>query len=277
MTQRIMKRVIVSFFVVGVIGFTAIGSRASAINPASIYPEPATRNFASWGAMNTPKPEVFQNPPAGNPQDDKKAEEVYKNIQVFKGVPASRIMGAMQFFARSLGVRCDHCHIQGQFDKDEKPAKQTARTMYKMVRFATDKGAKNASCYMCHAGHVIPEPMPTISPEKLQEMMAQAEKDQRPVEKAFKNIQTLKGIKAGQLMMIMQQFTNALGVQCAHCHVQGDFSKDDQPAKQMARQMLAMVGGISKEFFNGQSPINCYTCHKGQVKPVAFPPPKQGN
>src|SRR5215471_21072154 len=34
---------------------------------------------------------------------EKTAEEVYKNIQIFKGVPASRIMGAMQFFSRSLG------------------------------------------------------------------------------------------------------------------------------------------------------------------------------
>ena len=111
-------------------------------------------------------------------------------------------------------------------------------------------------------------------------MLEQSEKDQRPVEQAFKNIQVLKGLKAGRLMMYMQLFTKSLGVQCSHCHVQGDFSKDDQPAKQTARQMIAMVGGISKEFFNGQNAVGCYTCHKGQVKPVAFPappPPKQGN
>src|SRR5215216_2305991 len=29
---------------------------------------------------------------------DKPAEEVYKNIQVLKGLPASRLMGAMNFF-----------------------------------------------------------------------------------------------------------------------------------------------------------------------------------
>jgi hypothetical protein len=273
MTRTIAKCVITLFFVAGFAGFIAIGSNASAINTTTIYSNLATVNFELPEAAHR----IWQNPPPGNPQDDKKAEEVYKNIQIFKGLPASRIMGAMQFFARSLGVKCDHCHIQGQFDKDEKPTKLTARKMYKMVRFATDKGAKGASCYMCHAGHTQPEPSPDMTPEKMEAMMKQADKDQRPVEQAFKNIQVLKGLKAGRLMMTMQLFTKALGVQCTHCHVQADFSKDDQPAKQTARQMLTMVGGMTTEFFNGQPTVNCFTCHKGQVKPVAFPPQKQGN
>lgn len=274
MTRTIAKRVIILLFIVGVAGFIARGSRASATNTAPLMETLTAVDFDLRESTRSEAHGFAQNPPSGNPQDDKKAEEVYKNIQIFKGLPASRIMGAMQFFARSLGVKCDHCHIQGQFEKDEKPTKLTARTMYKMVRFATEKGAKNASCYMCHAGHTQPEPSPDMTPEKLQAMAQQADKDQRPVEQAFKNIQVLKGLKAGRLMMTMQLFTKSLGVQCTHCHVQGDFSKDDQPAKQTARQMLMMVGGISKEFFNGQATINCYTCHKGQVKPVAFPPQK---
>jgi len=66
-------------------------------------------------------------------QPPKPAEEVYKNIQVMKGVPAPRLMGAMQFFAKSLGVECSYCHVPNEFDKDDKAPKSTARKMLKMV------------------------------------------------------------------------------------------------------------------------------------------------
>ena len=56
-------------------------------------------------------------------QPPKPAEEVYKNIQVMKGVPAPRLMGAMQFFTKSLGVECSYCHVPNEFDKDDKAPK----------------------------------------------------------------------------------------------------------------------------------------------------------
>src|SRR4051812_16073766 len=64
---------------------------------------------------------------------EKTTEQVYKNIQVLKGVPASQLDAVMASFTGSLGVRCSHCHTPGQFDKDDKPAKQTARKMIRMV------------------------------------------------------------------------------------------------------------------------------------------------
>ena len=42
----------------------------------------------------------------------KTSEQVYKNIQVLKGVPADQFIPAMQFIAASLGVQCDFCHIE---------------------------------------------------------------------------------------------------------------------------------------------------------------------
>jgi hypothetical protein len=73
-------------------------------------------------------------------------------------------------------------------------------------------------------------------------------------------------------MVIMGMFTEALGVECTHCHVGADFEKDDKPAKQTARKMLMMTGSIAREIYKGNSPVNCYTCHRGQKEPVAFPP-----
>lgn len=55
-------------------------------------------------------------------QSEKTTDQAYRNIQVFKGVPASQLLGAMNFMAGALGVSCNHCHTQNQFAKDDKPA-----------------------------------------------------------------------------------------------------------------------------------------------------------
>src|SRR5262244_1290647 len=69
------------------------------------------------------------------------AEQRFKNIQVFKGLPAAQLDPAMAFIAGSLGVKCSYCHVN-QFDKDEKPTKLAARRMIQMV-FDLNKGSFN--------------------------------------------------------------------------------------------------------------------------------------
>src|SRR5215472_9552556 len=49
----------------------------------------------------------------------KTAEQVYKNVQVLKSTQADQLISAMQFISASLGVRCDHCHDEHAFDKDD--------------------------------------------------------------------------------------------------------------------------------------------------------------
>lgn len=94
----------------------------------------------------------------------KPAEQVYKNIQVFKGLPASQLQTVMTFMAGSLGVKCNHCHA-GPFEKDDKPAKQTARRMIRMV-LGINKGnfgGMNAvTCYTCHRGQPAPLTVPSV-------------------------------------------------------------------------------------------------------------------
>src|SRR6516225_2786905 len=66
---------------------------------------------------------------AGRPaNEDKTAGQEFKNVQVLKDMPASQFREVMPFFAASLGVDCAYCHVQ-PFEKDDKPAKQTARRM----------------------------------------------------------------------------------------------------------------------------------------------------
>jgi nitrate/TMAO reductase-like tetraheme cytochrome c subunit len=90
----------------------------------------------------------------------KPAEQVFKNIQVFKGVPAGQVATAMAGISTSLGVRCTLCHNGDDYASDEKDAKKTARDM---IRMRTEVSAKFATpgnpigCFTCHHGHQTPE------------------------------------------------------------------------------------------------------------------------
>ena len=94
---------------------------------------------------------------------EKTTEQAYRNIQVLKGLPASELQAIMALMTGSLGVRCNYCHVT-PFDKDDKPAKQTARMMMQMVfdlnkgRFA---GREAVTCYTCHRGQ--PEPAAVVA------------------------------------------------------------------------------------------------------------------
>ncbi len=119
----------------------------------------------------------------------KKAEEQYKNIQVLKGIPADQLIPGMQFIAASLGVECQFCHVEGDFEKDEKKTKRTARKMMEMM-FAINKdnyeGHLEVTCYSCHRGSpeavatppvMAEEPKPAIGKAKPAEKKGEGEKE----------------------------------------------------------------------------------------------------
>jgi Photosynthetic reaction centre cytochrome C subunit len=93
------------------------------------------------------------------PALEKTAEQVHKNIQVFKGLPDSQLMSAMFFMEGSLQVGCGHCHVWEDFSKDDKPAKRTARKIILMVRQLNEtqfEGKQKISCNTCHRGQTPP-------------------------------------------------------------------------------------------------------------------------
>src|SRR5215470_2608033 len=66
------------------------------------------------------------------------AEDVFKNVQVLKGIPVNQFMDTMGFFAAALGLNCTGCHVAeslqdwGKFG-DDVPRKRIARQMVTMV------------------------------------------------------------------------------------------------------------------------------------------------
>ena len=85
-----------------------------------------------------------------------------------------------------------------------------------------------------------------------------------------------KNSPAGRVLAVMETgFSRSLGVDCTHCHVPGEWEKEDKPTKQIAREMMTMSGQINRELLKkiknlkSENPIvNCTTCHRGQIKPA---------
>jgi photosynthetic reaction center cytochrome c subunit len=103
--------------------------------------------------------------PQAAPQGPPPAEQVFKNIQVFKGIPAPQLQPTMQFIAASLGVQCNYCHVPGEFEKDDKPAKATARRMIQMtmaINRESFDGNRDVNCYTCHRGAARPVSIPAV-------------------------------------------------------------------------------------------------------------------
>lgn len=109
-------------------------------------------------------PSVYAQSPTPPRFANQTAEEKFKNIQVFKGLPATQLDPAMAFISGSLGVKCDYCHVN-PFDKDARPTKLTARRMIQMV-FDLNKGSFNGqngiSCFTCHRGKPTPVSVPAV-------------------------------------------------------------------------------------------------------------------
>jgi hypothetical protein len=226
-------------------------------------PEPGTNTYIlrrqpdeSWPAVQAPK----------------LAEQVYPNIQILKGVPAENVPAIMSTFSRALDATCTHCHVEGAMEKDEKPTFGKARRMSQMRNWISQNAKVETTCWTCHRGHATPEAGPAPDPAMWPaDLNLSAEQGAQPASKVYRNLKFLNAtaadVKSGMLFI-----SASLGVGCAHCHVAGAWEKDDKPAKNTARMMLAMVRDARREFTDIR--IGCPTCHHGAQTPQTAPPAK---
>jgi len=99
------------------------------------------------------------------------AEEVFKNVQILKGIPVDQFMGTMGFFAAATGLNCTDCHVDesgGNWAKyaDDNDLKRTTRRMMRMVssiNTASFAGRQVVTCNTCHRGTRQPNVMPSIA------------------------------------------------------------------------------------------------------------------
>ena len=81
------------------------------------------------------------------------------------------------------------------------------------------------------------------------------------------NLRVLKVANGQEVGQIMRTFTAGLGVQCIYCHVEGNFASDENPKKEVTRQMIRMAQQINANFPDGKMRVTCYTCHRGETEP----------
>ena len=101
---------------------------------------------------------------------------------------------------------------------------------------------------------------------------AQPPRQPRPLE----NIKVLSGWTGTEVREEMRRMSEALGVKCEHCHVQGNFASDEKRTKHTGRRMLQLTIALNTEFFPAHQPgtgesklgrVTCYTCHNGAATP----------
>src|SRR5690348_15927431 len=90
--------------------------------------------------------------------------------------------------------------------------------------------------------------------------IASESREEQPAEKVFKNIQVLKGMRAGDLQGAMSFIASSLNVDCDFCHRGQDFGKDIRKEKSRAREMIEMMRRINQDTFHGENKVNCFTC-----------------
>lgn len=97
------------------------------------------------------------------------AEQVFKNIKIFKGRPAEQLLGIMENgWSKNLGVSCGHCHNINDFASEEKPDHAVAGQMVAMVgkindellatmpAYASKERKPRIGCSTCHRGEAHP-------------------------------------------------------------------------------------------------------------------------
>ena len=124
------------------------------------------------------------------------AEDVFKNVQVLRGIPVNDFMGTMGIFSAALGMSCEDCHRSGDASwanyAAESPRKQLARSMVVMMNTInkTHFGGRQAvTCFSCHRGADRPKLTPNLAllydapaPEDPRDIITQARTSPPPDE-----------------------------------------------------------------------------------------------
>jgi hypothetical protein len=114
------------------------------------------------GALTTARVASQQRPPL--------SDQVFKNVQVLKGIPVDEFLGTMGIMAASLQFDCSDCHVNaGTANVDwaaDTPRKIMARRMVSMVAAINQTnfgGRQLVTCWTCHRNRDRPLVTPTLA------------------------------------------------------------------------------------------------------------------
>jgi photosynthetic reaction center cytochrome c subunit len=97
------------------------------------------------------------------------SDEVFKNIQVLKGIPVDDFMGTMGIMSAAVGYDCSECHTNAGTElvnwAADNPKKVVARKMVRMVEAINKEnfsGRQMVTCWSCHHGRDRPSTTPAM-------------------------------------------------------------------------------------------------------------------
>lgn len=99
------------------------------------------------------------------------AEQVFKNVQVLKGIPVDEFMLTMGFYSTATGLNCTDCHVEesggswARYADDNALKMQTRRmqVMMNTINRTNFGGRQVVTCDTCHRGFSRPNVMPSIN------------------------------------------------------------------------------------------------------------------
>jgi hypothetical protein len=152
----------------------------------------------------------------------------------------------------ALGVECTHCHVASQFADTSKPTFAFAQRMDRMVRAINDGPLRDRAitCWSCHRGRAIPPRLPRADWERI----------------ATSRADVFSGRRAG-LDLAMSVYSASLGVDCSHCHTNGDWSDPSMRAHQTV-QLMNTIFDLIPQYFDEAVRMprtQCFMCHQGHV------------
>jgi hypothetical protein len=108
-------------------------------------------------------------PQAASQNNQQKSDEVFKNVQVLKGIPVDDFMDTMGIMSAAVGYDCSECHTGAGTDKVDWAAdtqkKVVARKMVTMVAAINREnfsGRQMVTCWSCHHGRDRPATTPAM-------------------------------------------------------------------------------------------------------------------
>src|SRR5262249_54036804 len=111
-------------------------------------------------------------------RENQPAEQVFKNVQVLKGITAEQLVHLMdKQYGEALSWNCTNCHRlapQGNFASDTSTDKKRARFMQQMTNDINlvqlpklyPKDTPKVTCATCHRGYNEPPPGDYLAPER---------------------------------------------------------------------------------------------------------------
>ena len=98
------------------------------------------------------------------------SDQVFKNVQVLKGIPVDDFLGTMGIMAAALQFDCSDCHVNAGTEKvdwaADTPRKQMARVMVTMVATINKNnfgGRQLVTCWTCHRNRDKPLVTPVMA------------------------------------------------------------------------------------------------------------------